>query len=68
MTKKFAVTKTTGDKIRVLREFGDDMEKAMAYGEEVAKDSEEASVACVLAEFNEKNQMNINEQRIFKVW
>lgn len=67
--KKFAVTRTIDSKETVLRFFREDeKEAAMAYGAEVAKTNNKGVIACVLALFDENDNMKNYECKVFEVW
>lgn len=69
MKKRFAITRTIGNNVTVLKSFDKDCkEKALAYGAEVAKSNTEGSICCVLALFNDEGKMYHNDVRIFEVW
>ena len=66
---KFAVVQwiATGT-IKVLKFFGEDeKEAALAVGAEYAKTTDSV-IHCVLASFNQHNQMKNGECRIYEVW
>ena len=66
---EFAVTHTIGNRETVLKTFPEDQKSAaLAYGAEAAQGLEEGVIACVLAEYEEANQMRDHQCREFEVW
>ncbi len=67
--KKFAITKTVGNDEKILKYFSEDEKvTALAYGAEVAKENTEGVVACILARFDESDNMKDGECEVFEVW
>ena len=67
--KKFAVTHTIGNRETVLKTFPEKQKSAaLSWGKEAAAGLEQGVIACVLAEFDEANQMRDHQCRVFEVW
>lgn len=67
--RKYAVIRTEGDYITVLKFFTmEDKNLAMEYGERVALDNEHGTISCILAQFNENGNLVNTAVEVCEVW
>ena len=67
-TIKFAVTHIVGNEETIIKTFpGEEKQKAIEYGIEIAKDNTSGVIACIKALFDDNNNRADNKCQVYEV-
>ncbi len=66
--REYDVARVRGDRMKILKTFGDNKEAALEYGKEIAKKNKKDVIVCLSGAIKNNRKIIRQDMIIYKVW